>query len=48
MWLKKSDSTVVWVCVSVVIAFPNTDEGVNGDSTVGLEETSPEDLEDFN
>ena len=38
------DSTVVCVVISSL----HTDEGVNGDSTVVLEETSPEDLEDFN
>ena len=44
VWLKKSDSTVVCVVISSL----HTDEGVNGDSTVVLEVTSPEDLEDFN
>ena len=42
--VKKSDSTVVCVVISSL----HTDEGVNGDSTVVLEETTPEDLEDFN
>ena len=31
----------------VVISSLHTDEGMNGDSTVVLEVTSPEDLEDF-
>ena len=35
-------------CVCGNILPPHIDEGVNGDSTVVLEVTSPEDLEDLN